>query len=145
MVLIMFCSWKRFSQRICDIQIRMHFTNIYVSILNIFTNGVEAALDVLGLLVKPGLLCNGNSSSIVTEESHRARRTGNDSKVGDKLLHPDSFLCCFRSSYVFHFTCRSRHDALLATAPANCPPFKIYTYPVCDLESSGSVSKLAST
>ena len=25
------------------------------------------------------------------------------------------------------------------------PPFKIYTYPVCDLESSRSVSKLAST
>src|SRR3954466_3589255 len=25
------------------------------------------------------------------------------------------------------------------------PPFKVNTYPVCDLESSGSVSKLAST
>ena len=53
--------------------------NIYVSILNIFTNGVEAALDVLGLLVKHGLLGNGKSSSVVIEESHRARRIGYDS------------------------------------------------------------------
>src|SRR5215216_4696560 len=99
----------------------MYFSNIYVSILNIFTNGVETALDVLGLVVKPGLLGNGNSSSVVTEESHRARCTGNHSKVGGKLLHPDSFLHCFRSSYVLRFTCRSCHDALLATALVNCP------------------------
>src|SRR5215216_736909 len=99
----------------------MYFTNIYVSILNIFTNGVEAAFDVLGFLVKPGFLGNGNSSSVVTEESHWARCTGNHSKVGDKLLHPDSFLRCFRRNYVLRFTCRSRNDALLATAPANCP------------------------
>ena len=72
----MFCSRKRFSQRICDIQIRMHFKNIYVSILNIFTNGVEATLDVSGLLVKPGLLGKGNGSSVVTEESHRANAVG---------------------------------------------------------------------
>ena len=65
MVLIMFCSWKRFSQRICDIQICMHFTNIYVSILNIFTNGVEAMLDMPSLLVKPGLLGKGNGSSVM--------------------------------------------------------------------------------
>ena len=50
----------------------MHFTNIYVSILNIIPDGVETALDVLGLLVKPGLLGNSNSTSVVTEESHRA-------------------------------------------------------------------------
>src|SRR3954467_4697634 len=71
LVLIMFCSRKRFSQRICDIQIRMHFANFYVSILNIFTNGVEATLDVTGLLVKPELLGKCNSSSVVTEEFDR--------------------------------------------------------------------------
>ena len=49
----------------------MHFAIIYVSILNIFTNGFEATLDVPGLLVKPGLLGKGNSSSVVTEESDR--------------------------------------------------------------------------
>ena len=42
----------------------MHFTNIYVSILNIFMNGVEATLDMPGLPVKPGLLGKGNSSSV---------------------------------------------------------------------------------
>ena len=75
----MFCSRERFSQRICDIQIRVHFANLYVSILNLFTDGVEMTLDVPGLLVKPGLLGKGDSSSVVTEESDRPRRIGYDS------------------------------------------------------------------
>ena len=54
-------------------------TNIYVSILNIFMNGVEVTLDVLGLLVKPGLLGKCNNSSVVTEEFDRPRRIGYDS------------------------------------------------------------------
>ena len=44
----------------------MYFENLHVSILNIFTDGVETTLDVPGLLVKPGLLGKGNSSSVVT-------------------------------------------------------------------------------
>ena len=75
----MFCSRERFSQRICDIQICMYFENIYVSILNIFMDGVEAMLDVPGLLVKTGLLGKGNSSSVVTEESDRPWRIVYDS------------------------------------------------------------------
>ena len=54
----------------------MYFANIYVSILNIFTDGVETTLDVPSLLVKPGLLAKGNSSSVVTEEFDRPRRIG---------------------------------------------------------------------
>ena len=57
----------------------MYFANIYVSILNTFTNGVEATLDMPGLPVKPGLLGKGNSSSVVTEELDRPRRIGYDS------------------------------------------------------------------
>ena len=57
----------------------MYFANIYVSILNIFTDGVETTLDVPGLLVKPGLLGKDNSSSVVTEEFDRPRRIGYDS------------------------------------------------------------------
>ena len=57
----------------------MYFANFYVSVLNIFTDGVEVTLDVPGLLVKPGLLGKGNSSSVVTEESDRPRRIGYDS------------------------------------------------------------------
>ena len=74
----MFCTRERFSQRICDIQIRVHFANLYVSILNIFTDGVEMTLDVPGLLVKPGLLGKGNSSSVVTEAFDWPRRIGYD-------------------------------------------------------------------
>ena len=40
---------------------------------------LKTTLDVPGLLVKPGLLGKGNSSSVVTEESHRARHIGYDS------------------------------------------------------------------
>ena len=54
----------------------MYFTNIYVSILNIFTDGVETTLDVPGLLVKPGILGKGNGSSVVTEEFDQPRRIG---------------------------------------------------------------------
>ena len=57
----------------------MYFANIYVSILNIFTDGVEMTLDVPRLLVKPGLLGKGNSSSVVTEESDWPRCIGYDS------------------------------------------------------------------
>ena len=57
----------------------MYFANIHVSILNIFTDGVETTLDVPGLLVNPGLLGKGNSSSVVTEEFDRPRRIGYDS------------------------------------------------------------------
>ena len=53
-MLIMFCSWKRLSQRVCNIQIHMYFANLYVSHLDLIPDGVEASLDVLGSLVKSG-------------------------------------------------------------------------------------------
>src|SRR4051812_18913952 len=56
LVLIMFCSWKRLSQRVCNIQIRMYFANLYVSHLDQVPDGIEASLDVLGSLVKSGFL-----------------------------------------------------------------------------------------
>ena len=59
----------------------MYFTNIYVSILNIFTDGVETTLDVPGLPVKPGLLDKGNSSSVVTEESDQPRCIGSNENL----------------------------------------------------------------
>ena len=34
LVLIMFCLWKRLSQRVCNIQIRMYLANLYVSHLD---------------------------------------------------------------------------------------------------------------
>src|SRR3990170_5883867 len=115
----MFCSRKRLSQRVCYIQIRMYFANLYVSILDLFMNGVEASLDVFGSLVKPGFLRQGNCSSVVTKDFHSTRCTRYYNQIGYELLHPDSFMRCFRSSDVLHFTRRSRHDALLGTAPAD--------------------------
>jgi hypothetical protein len=53
----------------------MNFAKIYVSFLGVITNGVEAAFDMLGLLVKPGLLGNGNGASVVTTDSHGIRCT----------------------------------------------------------------------
>src|SRR3954470_7626430 len=141
----MFCLRERFSQRICDIQIRVYFTNFYVSILNIFTNGVEATLDVPSLLVKPGLLGKCNSSSVVTEEFDWPDALG---------MTPRSVM----NSFTQIASCAASEAAMYSAShvdPATtlclqlhqltAPPFKIYTYLVCDLESSRSVSKLAST
>ena len=51
-MLIMFCSWKMLSQQVCNIQIRMYLANLYVSLLGLIADGIEASLDVLGSLVK---------------------------------------------------------------------------------------------
>ena len=75
-MLIMFCSWKRLSQWVCNIQIRMYLENLYVSHLDLIPDGVEASLDVLGSLVKSGFLCQSNCTSIVTKDLHGADALG---------------------------------------------------------------------
>ena len=87
LVLIMFCSRKRLSQRVCHVQIRMYFANCYVSILDLFMNGVEASLDVFGSLVKPGFLRQGNCPSVVTKDFHWTRCTGYYTQIEYELLH----------------------------------------------------------
>src|SRR3954463_1350261 len=95
LVLIMFCSWKRLSQRVCNIQIRMYLAYLYVSHLDQIPDGIEASFDVLGSLVKPGFLCQGNCTSIVTKDFHWTRYTRYNTYIGYELLHPDSFISCF--------------------------------------------------
>ena len=56
----MFCSRERFSQRICDIQIRMYFANIYVSILNIFSDGAHEAIWVKEFITDLGVIPNAS-------------------------------------------------------------------------------------
>ena len=63
-----FCSWKRLSQWVFNIQIRMYFANLYVSLLDQISDGVEESLDVFGLFMKSGFLRQGNRSSIVTKD-----------------------------------------------------------------------------
>ena len=79
----------------CNIQIRVYFTNLYYSTLDMVLDGVVAAFDVLRLPVKPGLLGYGIGSSVITEDCHWTRRTRNHSKVGDEVLHPNSFMSRF--------------------------------------------------
>ena len=64
-MLIMFFSWKRLSQWVCNIHIRMYLANLYVSLLDLFMDGIEASPDAFGSLVKSGFLCQGNCSSIL--------------------------------------------------------------------------------
>src|SRR4051812_5942675 len=71
----MFCSWKRLSQRVCNIQIRMYLAYLYVSHLDQIPDGIKASLDVLGSLVKSRFLCQGNCTSIVTKDFHWTRCT----------------------------------------------------------------------
>src|SRR3954469_22059971 len=97
----------------------MYLENLYVSLLDLIADGIEASFDVLGSLVKSGFLCQGNCTRIVTKDFDWTRCTRYDTLIGYELLHPDSFICCFRSSYVLRFTRRSCHDALLGTAPTD--------------------------
>src|SRR5215216_1592101 len=63
------------SQRVCHIQIRIYFANLYVSLLDLITEGVEVSLDVFGSFVKSGFLHQGNCSIIVTKDFHWTRCT----------------------------------------------------------------------
>src|SRR3954470_13462988 len=94
----------------------MYLAILYVSLPDLMADGIEASLDVFGTLVKSGFLCQDNCTSIVTKDFHWTRYTRYDTYIGYELLHPDSFICCFRSSYVLRFTRRDRHDALFRTA-----------------------------
>ena len=46
----------------CIIQIRMYFADLYVSLLDQISDGVEASLDEFGLYEKSGFLRQGNCS-----------------------------------------------------------------------------------
>jgi hypothetical protein len=46
----------------------MYLANLYVSLLELIADGIEASLDVLGSLVKYRILCQGNCTSIVTKD-----------------------------------------------------------------------------
>ena len=123
----------------------MYLANLYVSHLDLIPDGVEASLDVLGSLVKSGFLCQGNCTSIVTKDFHwtdalgMTPRSDMNSFIQTPLFAASEAAMYF-ASHVDPATtlCLERHQL-------TAPPFNVNTYPVCDLESSGSMSKLAST
>ena len=59
-------------------KIRMYLANLYVSLLDLIADGLEASLNVLGSLVKSGFPCQGNCTSIVTKDFHWTRCTRYD-------------------------------------------------------------------
>src|SRR3954470_24920946 len=97
----MFCSRESFSQRICYIEIRMYFTNLYISILDMLTDGVKPALNMLGMLVRPGFFGFSNGTIDVSNDHHWLQRVCTHSYFGYELLHPTCFLSRFCSSNIF--------------------------------------------
>ena len=48
----------------------MYLANLYVSLLNLIADGIEASLDVFGSLVKYAFLRQGICTSFVTKDFH---------------------------------------------------------------------------
>ena len=123
----------------------MYLANFYVSHLDLVPDGIEASLDVLGPLVKSGFLCQSNCTSIVTEDLHGPDALGMTprSEMNSFIQTPS-----FAASEAAMYSASHVDPAMtlcLELHQLRAPPFNKNTYPVCDLESSGSVSKLAST
>src|SRR3954463_1356046 len=141
----MFCSWKRLSQRVCYIQIRMYLANLYVSHLDQVPDGIEASLDVLGSLVNLDSFAKAiapvlsQKIFIGPDALGMTPRSDMNSFIQTPSLAA-SEAAMYSASDVDPATtlCLELHEL-------TAPPFNVNTYPVCNLESSGSVSKLAST
>ena len=123
----------------------MYLANLYVSLLDLIVDGIEASLDVLGSLVKSGFLRQGNCTSIVIKIFIGPDALGMTprSDMNSFIQNPSfaaSEAAMYSASHVDPATtlCLELHQL-------TAPPFNKNTYPVCDLESTGSVSKLAST
>ena len=123
----------------------MYLANRYVSLLDLIANGIEASLDVLGSLVKSGFLCQGNCTSIVTKDFHWTRCTSMTPRLDmNSFIQTPSFAASEAAMYsASHVDPATK--LYLELYQLTAPPFNKNMYPVCDLESSGSVSKLAST
>src|SRR3954470_4193709 len=115
----MFYTWKRFSQWICDIQIRMYFANLQISICYIILNYMKSAVDVLGLWMISWFLSQCYGASVVAQYLQWVPGTWNHTKLSDEVPDPNSFTWRFCSSHVFRFYCRSRDHALLEASLAH--------------------------
>src|SRR6266496_1603204 len=116
----MFCSWKRLSQRVCDIQIRMYLANLYSfakAIAPVLSQKIFIGPDALGMTPRSDM------NSFIQTPSFAASEAATYSA---SHVDPATTLC-------------------LELHQLTAPPFNKNTYPVCDLESSRSMSKLAST
>ena len=115
----------------------MYLANLYVSLLDLIANGIEASLDVLGSLVKFGFLCQGNCTSIVTKYFIGPDALGMTPRSDmNSFIQTPSFVASeaamYSASHVDPATtlCLELHQ--LTT-----PLFNINTYPICYSESLG--------
>ena len=115
----------------------MYLANLYVSLLDLIVDGIEAYLDVLGSLVKSGFLCQG--ASIVTKKIIGPDAQGLTPRSDmNSFIQTPSFAASeaamYSTSHVDPATtlCLELHQLTAS-------PFNKNMYPVCDLESSGSV------
>src|SRR3954465_6048538 len=90
-VLIMFCSWKRFSQWICDIQIRMYVANLQISICYIISDYMKLAVDMLGLWMICWFLSQCYGASVVTQYLQWVQGTCYHTKLSDEVPDPNPF------------------------------------------------------
>src|SRR3954465_9906478 len=140
----MFCPWKRLSQGVCYIQIRMYLANLYVSHLDQVPDGIEASLDVLCSLVMDSF------AKAISPVLSQKIFIGPDALGMTPRSDMNSFIQTpsFAASEAAMYSASHVDPATtlcLELHQLTAPPFNVNTYPVCDLESSGSVSKLAST
>jgi hypothetical protein len=118
-VCLMLRLWKRFCQRINNIQIRMYLAYLYLTPSNEFPYEVRFPQYVFAFLVVPWLLCLRNCPIVVTVEVQWTRGIRKHTKLDEELPYPNTFLHRFRSYNVLGFCCRMSHSLLFGTLSTN--------------------------
>ena len=133
-MLIMFCSRERFSQRVCDIQIRMYPANLYVPLRHLMMDGIEASLDVLASLVKSGFLSKAIAPVLSQKIFHWTDALGMTPRSDmNSFIHTPSFAASEAALYSASHV-EPTMTLCLELHQLRAPPFNINTYPVWDLD-----------
>ena len=123
----------------------MYLANLYVSLLDLIADGIEASLDVFGSLVKPGFLHQGYYSRVLQKIFVGPDALGMTPRSDMKSFMQTPSFGAFEAAMYSSSRVDPATTLCLELHQLTTPPFNKNTYLVCDLESSGSVSKLAST
>src|SRR2546428_594017 len=79
-----------------------------------------SSLYVLGSLMRSRLFGLSYCPIVVTEDYYGLSTARNDVQFLDEVLYPNTFLSCFRSSYVLRFSGGVRDSGLLVRFPSHC-------------------------
>jgi hypothetical protein len=136
--------WKRFCQRISNIQICMYFAYLYLTSPNEFPYEVKLLQYVFAFLVVPWLLSLLNTPIVVTLEVQWTRGIRKHTKLyGNFLIQTPSFAQLEAAMYSASIV-ESVTVSCLEIFQLTTPPFIVNTKPDCDFNSSRSIWKLAS-